>query len=91
MNNTLDFQAASMRALHTIAEWCPGWNEGQRRNGERVIISPLRPDRSMGSFSVNEFTGKWFDFASPDDCGDACASPLSPLHVAKASARSSGQ
>jgi len=31
------------------------------RAGEYYILSPIRPDRSVGSFHINESTGQWFD------------------------------
>ena len=35
-----------------------------------MILSPLRDDKKIGSFFVNEDTGKWYDFSNTDG-GDA--------------------
>jgi hypothetical protein len=35
-----------------------------------VALNPRRVDRSLGSFKVNRFNGKWCDFATGDKGGD---------------------
>jgi hypothetical protein len=63
---------------------CPG---SYTRSGEYYILSPLRPDHNVGSFSINETTGLWIDRAKGDK-GDfislvAQAQGISLLDAAK--------
>jgi hypothetical protein len=43
---------------------------GKRVHREWVALNPRRFDRSLGSFKVNRFNGKWCDFATGDKGGD---------------------
>lgn len=61
-----DLPRARAVAMATISEWLPGWTDGQDRGDERFIRSPLRPDESIGSFSINRATGLWHDFATSE-------------------------
>ncbi len=44
--------------------------EGILQNREYVALNPTRPDKNLGSFRINVFTGKWADFATGDKGGD---------------------
>lgn len=70
MSKKIDFARANEQALATISIWCPGWIDCKRANGERKLRSPLREDKNIGSFSIREDTGQWFDFAT-NEGGDA--------------------
>jgi hypothetical protein len=57
------------------------------RTGEYYILSPLRSDRHVGSFSINERSGLWRDKAT-DESGDfislvAQVKGITPLEAAK--------
>ena len=57
------------------------------RSGEYYILSPIRADRRVGSFSINETTGLWRDKAN-DESGDfinlvSRAKGITPLDAAK--------
>jgi hypothetical protein len=43
---------------------------GKQVHREWVALNPRRFDRSLGSFKVNRFNGKWCDFATGDKGGD---------------------
>lgn len=43
---------------------------GKRVGAEIVALNPRRADRSLGSFKVNLYNGKWADFATGDRGGD---------------------
>jgi hypothetical protein len=43
---------------------------GKQVHKEWVALNPRRADRSLGSFKVNRFNGKWCDFATGDKGGD---------------------
>jgi hypothetical protein len=68
-----DYTRAAARALESIASWCPGYVFGRVKGDERWICSPLREDKSPDSFSINETTGQWHDFATDDSGHDALA------------------
>lgn len=70
MKSSRDYGPAVTKAADTIHQWCPGWMQGQRTGHERKIRSPLRDDKTIGSFSINEDTGEWYDFATAEG-GDA--------------------
>lgn len=70
MSQKRDYGPAISKAADTIHQWCPGWMQGQRSGHERKILSPLRDDKTIGSFSINEDTGEWHDFATGEG-GDA--------------------
>ena len=44
--------------------------EGRMAGHEWQALNPTRPDKNLGSFSVNVRTGKWADFATGDKGGD---------------------
>ena len=50
-----------------LRRWLP---DGRQRGAEWVALNPKRPDRHIGSFSVNMRTGHWSDFATNDRGGD---------------------
>ena len=59
---------AALTVLPTLlARWLP---DGHRKGQEYVALNPRRPDRHIGSFSVNVRTGRWSDFATDDRGGD---------------------
>jgi hypothetical protein len=43
---------------------------GKTVGREIVALNPRRADRSLGSFKVNRFNGRWCDFATGDKGGD---------------------
>lgn len=64
------------------------------RAGEYYILSPIRGDKSVGSFSINEETGTYFDRAT-EEGGDfitlvSLSRGISLLEAAKAIVRESG-
>ena len=67
----VDFAAVNACCLPRLPElllrWLPG---GHRRGVEWYALNPTRPDRHIGSFSVNTETGRWADFATGDSGGD---------------------
>lgn len=65
------FTDAKKKALDSLPFWLPGYDKARKQGDELWLPSPLRSDRSIGSFSVNLSTGLFSDFASPDDKGDA--------------------
>ena len=70
MKTERDYKEAATKAFETIHLWCPGWIQGQVAGRNRKLLSPLRSDKHVGSFSVNEDTGLWFDHATQEG-GDA--------------------
>ena len=50
-----------------VRTWCP---QGRMAGHEWQALNPTRPDKNLGSFSVNVRTGKWADFATGDKGGD---------------------
>lgn len=67
----INFSAINRAALaalpELIAEWAP---DGRKIGREWVAINPRRPDRSLGSFKINLYSGRWSDFATGDAGGD---------------------
>jgi hypothetical protein len=62
--NFVIINEVALRALPLIvARWLP---DGKRQGREFVAKNPTRPDRTLGSFSINLVTGKWADFATED-------------------------
>ncbi len=51
-----------------LARWLP---DGKREGSEWVARNPTRADHKPGSFKVNLDSGKWSDFATGDEGGDA--------------------
>ena len=43
---------------------------GKQVHKEWIALNPRRSDRSLGSFKVNRFNGKWCDFATGDKGDD---------------------
>lgn len=68
--STKDFKRAAYLALDSISDWCPGYAQGIIKGDECWLCSPLRPDKSPDSFSINIETGLWHDFAD-NASGDA--------------------
>jgi CHC2 zinc finger len=68
----INFEAinrAALRALPAIlARFLPC---GRIKGREYVALNPTRADRRTGSFKVNLRTGRWADFATGDNGGDA--------------------
>lgn len=67
----VEFQRIAIATLvaadHLLADWLP---DGKRIGKEYWAINVVRGDRTLGSFSINLYTGKWHDFASGDKGGD---------------------
>lgn len=53
--------------LQLLEQLLPG---GILENREYIVLNPTRPDKNLGSFRINVFTGKWADFATGDKGGD---------------------
>jgi hypothetical protein len=66
-SNYVDFdsvrQCARLNALAICVRLLPG---GRLCGVEYVVKNPKRPDRTLGSFSINVQTGAWADFATGD-------------------------
>jgi len=61
--------AAALRSLPALlSEWLPG---GRSEGPEYVVLNPTRADHKPGSFKINTMTGRWNDFSSKDQGGDA--------------------
>jgi hypothetical protein len=71
MKQRLDFEIINQAALSALpavlARILPS---GKAVHKEWVALNPRRRDRSLGSFKVNRFNGKWSDFATGDKGGD---------------------
>ena len=67
MNYEAIANAALSRSDSIVTSLFP---QGKRQGDEYVAINPKRPDKSLGSFSINLRTGKWGDFATGDSGGD---------------------
>ena len=69
--DNVDFDAVNRAALPYLASlvkaWCPC---GRMCGAEWVALNPTRPDKTLGSFSINVRSGKWCDFATGDKGGD---------------------
>ena len=71
MKETLDFDAINRAALDAfpavLNRLLP---RGKTIGRELTAINPRRVDRNFGSFRVNQFNGRWCDFATGDRGGD---------------------
>jgi putative DNA primase/helicase len=67
MSGDIDFKginrAALSRAPSFLQELIPG---GRVRKVEYVVRNPGRNDKKLGSFTINQKTGQWADFADSD-------------------------
>ncbi|WP_292530399.1 hypothetical protein [Methylocystis sp.] len=71
MNQRLDFEIINQAALSALpAVLARVLPSGKAVHKEWVSLNPRRRDRSLGSFKVNRFNGKWCDFATGDKGGD---------------------
>jgi hypothetical protein len=60
----LDFGAVNRAALAILPTLLRRWLPSGRIEGsEYIALNPRRPDRGLGSFSINLRTGRWADFA----------------------------
>lgn len=70
-HNSIDFDAINRAALAAfpavLNRLLPG---GKSMGRELVALNPRRADKSLGSFRVNRYNGKWCDFATGDKGGD---------------------
>lgn len=70
-NKRLPFAEVNARALpilHSLlGRWLP---DGVVRGNRYYARNPTRADKSIGSFSIDLFTGRWADFATGDKGGD---------------------
>ena len=71
MTEALDFARVNQMALAAfpavLARLLP---RGKAVGRELVALNPRRSDRNLGSFKVNQFNGRWCDFATGDKGGD---------------------
>jgi hypothetical protein len=71
MKNALDFEAINQAALAAfpavLNRLLP---RGKTVGREIVALNPRRADRTLGSFKINRFNGRWCDFATGDKGGD---------------------
>ena len=71
MTEALDFARINQMALAAfpavLARLLP---RGKAVGRELVALNPRRSDRNLGSFKVNQFNGRWCDFATGDKGGD---------------------
>ena len=59
-----DFVRINTAALSALPALCSRWlPDGRRRGREWIARNPRRPDRALGSFSINLRTGRWGEFA----------------------------
>ena len=71
MKQRLDFDVINQAALSALpAVLARVLPSGKAVHKEWVALNPRRRDRSLGSFKVNRFNGKWCDFATGDKGGD---------------------
>ncbi|MGO9430916.1 hypothetical protein [Rhodoblastus sp.] len=71
MNRPLDFDSINRAALAALpAVLNRVLPSGKAVHKEWVALNPRRRDRSLGSFRVNRYNGKWADFATGDKGGD---------------------
>ena len=63
-----DFAAVNAAALACLSALCARWlPDGSRRGNEWIAKNPRREDQRPGSFSINLATGRWADFALPNE------------------------
>ena len=75
-----------------VTQWLPS---GKREGHEWVSLNPTRNDKKAGSFRINMNTGKWADFATNDNGGDAISlyaylQGMEQIEAAKELARQEG-
>lgn len=71
MRDALDFARINQSALAAFPAVLNRLLPGGRATGrELVALNPRRADRSIGSFKVNVYSGRWMDFATGDKGGD---------------------
>jgi hypothetical protein len=60
----VDFDRINRAALAVLPALLRRWLPDGRIDGsEYIALNPRRPDRHLGSFSINLRTGRWADFA----------------------------
>lgn len=68
----IDIAAVSAAALRSLPDLLADWLPSGRREGhEYVVRNPNRADAKPGSFKINIVSGRWSDFATGDEGGDA--------------------
>lgn len=68
----IDFEGINRAAVSALPLLLGRWQlrgKWHCRGREFVALNPTRPDRALGSFSINRHTGLWKDFAT-GDAGD---------------------
>jgi hypothetical protein len=71
LNRPLDFDSINRAALAALpAVLNRVLPSGKAVHKEWVALNPRRRDRTLGSFRVNRYNGKWADFATGDKGGD---------------------
>lgn len=66
-----DFQKLNNYLLSMIYTLLPSWIPGGKFNNKAYLfLSPFRPDKNIGSCSINVETGAYYDFANGDSCHD---------------------
>lgn len=76
----IDFNVINKRALEhfdDVMDWLG--LEGEYRGREFVALNPTRNDHELGSFSINQDTGRWADFTEDDAKGGDIASLVAYL------------
>jgi hypothetical protein len=68
----IDFAALNAHCLARADTLLAMWTGApvRRVGNELQLLNPTRDDRRYGSFSVNQRTGAWADFATGDKGGD---------------------
>jgi putative DNA primase/helicase len=68
VNEFVEVNHTALNNIHKVLEhYLPG---GKWQGSEYLALNPRRPDKHVGSFSINGSTGEWADFATEDAGGD---------------------
>jgi putative DNA primase/helicase len=80
--STIDFSLLAAELLARADSLVPAWLPGGKRNGAEWRCGSLGGDAG-DSFAVNLHTGRWSDFAHPDDKGGDLISLYAAIHGMK--------
>ena len=61
--------AAALSRFDQVVDWL-GIGGGKHQGREYLTLNPTRADTTPGSFTINQDTGAWADFATNDKGGD---------------------
>jgi uncharacterized protein (DUF927 family) len=68
VNEFVEVNHVALNNIHKVlGHYLPG---GKWQGNEYLALNPRRPDKTLGSFSINVNTGEWADFATEDAGGD---------------------